>query len=53
MIEFPAETPRDREMVDKFRRACENLKKIADRLRMKTGTPEMNSTNTGRDILPI
>ena len=32
MIKLLAETPRDQEMLDKFQRAYENLKKIVDRL---------------------
>ena len=32
MILLAAETKRDQEMIDKFQRAYENLKKIADRL---------------------
>ena len=32
MIIFVADTARDQEMLDKFQRAYENLKKIADRL---------------------
>ena len=32
MIQLLAETPRDQEMIEKFQRAYENLKKIVDRL---------------------
>ena len=32
MIQFLAETPRGREMIEKFQRAYENLRKIVDRL---------------------
>ena len=32
MIKLLAETPKDQEMLDKFRRAYENLKKIVDKL---------------------
>ncbi len=32
MIKLLAETPRDQEMIEKFQRAYENLKKIVDRL---------------------
>ena len=32
MIIFVADTARDQEMLDKFQRAYENLKKIVDRL---------------------
>ena len=32
MIKLLAETPRDQDMLDKFQRAYENLKKIVDRL---------------------
>ena len=32
MITFVADTTRDQEMLDKFQRAYENLKKIVDRL---------------------
>ena len=52
MILLAANTKRDQEMIDKFQRAYENLKKIVEGWRMKTGNSKMSLMNTGRDIIP-
>ena len=52
MILLAADTKRDQEMIDKFQRAYDNLKKIVDRLEDKTGNSEISLMNTGRGIPP-
>ena len=37
MIKLHADTPRDQEMIEKFQRAYENLRKIVDKLEDETG----------------
>ena len=40
MIKLLAETPKDQEMLDKFQRAYENLKKIVDKQKRRIKEPE-------------
>ena len=37
MIKLHADTPGDQEMIEKFQRAYENLRKIVDKLEDETG----------------
>ena len=52
MILLAADSKRGQEMIDKFQRAYENLKKIVDRLEDKTGNSEISLMNTGRGTPP-
>jgi hypothetical protein len=53
MIILAADTQRDQEMIDKFQRAYENLKKIVDRQNRKIRILRISLRNTRRGILPV